>query len=50
MAAEALPHMDDLFRIALRMTGDRTRAEDALQETFLQALEILPINSARHQL
>jgi len=35
--AQALPHMDDLFRIALRMTGDRTRAEDAVQESFLQA-------------
>jgi RNA polymerase sigma-70 factor (ECF subfamily) len=32
-----MPHLDDLFRIALRMTGDRTRAEDAVQETFLQA-------------
>jgi RNA polymerase sigma-70 factor, ECF subfamily len=36
-AAQALPHMDDLFRIALRMTRDRARAEDAVQETFLQA-------------
>jgi len=36
-AAQALPHMDDLFRIALRMTGERARAEDAVQETFLQA-------------
>lgn len=35
--AEAMPHLNDLFRIALRMTGDRTRAEDAVQETFLQA-------------
>ena len=36
-AAQAIPHMDDLFRIALRMTRDRARAEDAVQETFLQA-------------
>lgn len=36
-AVQALPHMDDLFRIALRMTGDRARAEDAVQEAFLQA-------------
>jgi RNA polymerase sigma-70 factor (ECF subfamily) len=35
--AEALPHLNDLFRIALRMTGDRTRAEDAVQEAYLQA-------------
>jgi len=34
---EALPHLDDLFRMAVRMTGDRSRAEDALQETYLQA-------------
>lgn len=36
-AEQAIPHMDDLFRIALRMTGDRTRAEDAVQEAYLQA-------------
>jgi len=35
--AEAMPHLDDLFRAALRMTGDRARAEDAVQETCLQA-------------
>ncbi len=35
--AQAMPHMDDLFRIAMRMTRDRARAEDAVQETFLQA-------------
>jgi RNA polymerase sigma-70 factor (ECF subfamily) len=36
-ASHAVPHMDDLFRIALRMTRDRARAEDAVQETYLQA-------------
>jgi RNA polymerase sigma-70 factor (ECF subfamily) len=35
--AEALPHAPDLYRAALRMTGERARAEDAVQETFLQA-------------
>ena len=35
-ASQAVPHMDDLFRIALRMTRDRARAEDAVQETYLQ--------------
>jgi RNA polymerase sigma-70 factor (ECF subfamily) len=35
--SEALPHLDDLFRMAVRMTGERSRAEDAVQETFLQA-------------
>jgi RNA polymerase sigma-70 factor (ECF subfamily) len=33
----AMPHLDDIFRTALRMSGDRSRAEDAVQETFLQA-------------
>jgi RNA polymerase sigma-70 factor, ECF subfamily len=35
--AVAMPHLDNLFRTAVRMTGDRARAEDATQETFLQA-------------
>ena len=35
--AQVMPHIDDLFRAALRVTGDRARAEDAVQETFLQA-------------
>lgn len=35
--AEALPHMDDLFRAAVRLTGDRSKAADALQETYLLA-------------
>lgn len=34
--AEALPHISDLFRTAMRVTGDRARAEDAVQEAFLQ--------------
>jgi len=35
---EALPHMKDLFRVAMWLVGDRTGAEDLLQETFTQAL------------
>jgi RNA polymerase sigma-70 factor (ECF subfamily) len=35
--AEAMPHLDDLYRMALRMTGDSARAEDAVQEAYLQA-------------
>jgi RNA polymerase sigma-70 factor (ECF subfamily) len=35
--AEAMPWANDLFRTALRMAGDRARAEDAVQETMLQA-------------
>jgi RNA polymerase sigma-70 factor (ECF subfamily) len=34
----ALPHLGDLYRMALRLTGERSRAEDAAQETCLQAL------------
>jgi len=33
----ALPHMDDLFRTARRVLGNQSEAEDAVQETFLQA-------------
>jgi RNA polymerase sigma-70 factor (ECF subfamily) len=35
--AEAMPHLNDLFRTALRMTGERGQAEDVLQELYLQA-------------
>jgi RNA polymerase sigma-70 factor (ECF subfamily) len=34
---EAMPHMNELFRMASRMLGDRERAEDVVQEVFLQA-------------
>jgi RNA polymerase sigma-70 factor, ECF subfamily len=32
-----LPHLDALFRTALRVIGDRSEAEDLVQETYLQA-------------
>jgi len=35
--AEAMPHLNDLFRTALRLTGERGSAEDVLQEVYLQA-------------
>src|SRR4029453_3678636 len=35
--AIALPHLDELFRTALRVIGNRTEAEDATQETYYQA-------------
>ena|SRR5437868_5491688 len=35
--AEALPHMDDLFRAAVRMVGDHSKASDAVQDTYVLA-------------
>lgn len=35
--AEALPHLNDLFRSAARMTMNRGEAEDLVQEVYLQA-------------
>lgn len=35
--AEAMPHIDDLFRTASRLTQNRTDAEDLIQEVYLQA-------------
>jgi len=35
--AEAMPHLNDIFRTATRLVGDRARAEDVAQEVFLQA-------------
>lgn len=37
--AEAMPHMADLFRIAMWLMRDHAEAEDLVQETFTQALE-----------
>lgn len=37
--AEALPYLDELFRIAMWLMRNRNEAEDLVQETFTQALE-----------
>ena len=34
---EALPHLDTLYRVALRLTADPTMAEDLVQDTMLKA-------------
>ena len=33
----ALPHLNDLYRTAARVIGNRSEAEDLVQETYLQA-------------
>src|SRR6185503_11213071 len=35
--AAAMPHLNDLFRTATRVVGDRSEAEDLVQEAYLQA-------------
>ncbi|MSR06084.1 MAG: sigma-70 family RNA polymerase sigma factor [Gemmatimonadetes bacterium] len=35
---EALPHLDTLYRVALRLTSDPSRAEDLVQDAMLKAL------------
>ena len=34
---EALPHLDTLYRVALRLAGDASAAEDLVQDTMLRA-------------
>lgn len=35
--AEAMQHIDDLYRTAVRLTMSQTEAEDLVQETYMQA-------------
>ncbi len=34
---EALPHLDTVYRVALRLAGDESQAEDLVQDTMLKA-------------
>src|SRR5437879_6379551 len=34
---EAIPHLNDIFRTAMRILGELGRAEDVAQEVYLQA-------------
>lgn len=34
---EALPHLDTVYRVALRLSGDPAQAEDLVQDTMLKA-------------
>lgn len=36
--AEVLPHLDTLYRVALRLTGDPAAAEDLVQDAVFRAL------------
>jgi len=36
---EALPHLNDLYRAAASILHNRSEAEDAVQEAYLQALK-----------
>jgi hypothetical protein len=40
--APAMPHFDDLYRTAVRVIGNRTEAEDLVQEAYLQGLNTFP--------
>lgn len=42
LEALALPHLGDLYRVAVRLTGRSQDAEDLVQETYIKALAALP--------
>jgi hypothetical protein len=47
--SEALPHLESLLRTAVRLSGERARAEDAVQDTYPGVAFVQHV-SARHEL
>ena len=45
-----MPHLNDIFRTALRVTGERGAAEDVIQEVYLQAWRSFDRFESGHQL
>jgi RNA polymerase sigma-70 factor (ECF subfamily) len=43
-------HVDRIYRLAYRMTGDETMSEDCTQETFIRAFDNLPSFQGRSAL
>ena len=37
--SEALPHLDTVYRVALRLSGNEQQAEDLAQDVFLRMLK-----------
>jgi hypothetical protein len=44
--AEAMPHMKDLYRMAIRMLGEPAQAEDVLQESIYKAGNLSTVSRA----
>jgi len=40
--AQALPHLPDVYRLAIRLKGSPQDAEDLVQETYVKALQAFP--------
>ena len=41
-ASVVMPHLDDAYGLARWLTGNRTDAEDVVQEAFLRAFRAIP--------
>ena len=43
-----LPHLRSVYRLAVRLVGNVTAAEDLTQETYLKAMQAFPGHPVRH--